>query len=90
MIDKTPRRARSISNLLKRRKINKFGKTQIVMASVMILVSAIFSRYCGILFPCAVKRYMINPTINGRIKPEIIPVSIVSYFSALVIFGTTL
>jgi hypothetical protein len=82
---KTPRAARSISNRLKRRKMNTFGKTHNVMAWVTMFASEILSRYETRLFPCPVKAKIIRPIIAGNKNPETRPHIILSYFSDIFI-----
>jgi hypothetical protein len=84
VIASIPLAARSISNLLNIRNIKIFGNTHRVIECVMILVSAILARYDANDIPPDEKRKINNPIINGKIKPVIRPVIILSNFSAVI------
>jgi hypothetical protein len=78
---RTPLVARSISNLLKSKKIRTLGKTHNVIACVIIFASAILSRYVTSPLPREVKAKVIRPTISGSRMPDTIPETRLSYFS---------
>jgi hypothetical protein len=81
----TPLVACSMSNLLKIRKINIFGKTQRVIECVIISDSFSLRRYVPSDISPAEKRNIVKPMIKGSMNPLIRPVITLSYFSDKVI-----